>query len=215
MTLTPNDLISVQQWRYASKKMDPLKKLTAEQWKALETSLHLTPSSYGLQPWMFIVVQDKALRDQLLPLTWNQKQVVDCSQYVIFCAKEKVDEAHITHFVEQSAKVNGVDASALENYRQMMIGDLVKGPRSQWISEWATRQCYIALGNLMTSAALIGVDTCPIEGFKSDKYDEVLELKKLGLKSVVCCAVGHRAADDKYAHSKKVRFDLNEVLQYR
>jgi nitroreductase len=97
----------------------------------------------------------------------------------------------------------------------MMVGDLVKGPRSAWIKEWTARQTYIALGNLLTSAALLDVDACPMEGIDSAKYDEILGLTAKGYETTNVCAFGYRAADDKYAGAKKVRFPSNELIEHR
>lgn len=202
-------------WRYAVKKFDNTKKINQDTWKILEESLVLTPSSYGVQPWKFIVVTSEDLRKTLTPFSWNQTQVADCSHYVIFCAIKKIDEAYVTKFIERTAQVRGQDVSTLEGYKKMMLGDFVTGARSKIATEWATRQCYIALGNFMTSAAILGVDTCPIEGFQPEKYDEAMKLNELGLTSVVCCAAGYRSHDDKYALAKKVRFETKDLVEYR
>ena len=96
----------------------------------------------------------------------------------------------------------------------MMLGDLVKGPRGKIAHEWATRQAYIALGNLMTCAAVLGVDACPMEGFVPAEYDRVLGLEQQRLRTVVCCALGYRAANDKYAGLPKVRFEIKDLVHY-
>ncbi|MDO9183592.1 MAG: NAD(P)H-dependent oxidoreductase [Bacteriovorax sp.] len=210
--LSPEKLIESLEWRYATKAFDPSKKIDKKTWKALEHALVLTPSSYGLQPWKFFVVENQEVKEKLKAVSWNQSQVTDCSHHVVFAIKEKLDEAHITHFIEQTAKVRDMDAAALEGYKKMMIGDLVTGPRSKVVSEWAARQTYIALGNFMTSAALVGVDTCPLEGIDPVKYDEILGLTGTGWKVVVACPAGYRSAEDKYAGSKKVRFDSSELI---
>lgn len=213
--LKTEKLIEALEWRYATKKFDATKKIDEKNWASLEKALILTPSSYGLQPWKFIIVQNQLIKDQLKAVSWNQTQVSDCSHHVVFVIKEKMDEAHITHFIEQTAKVRDMDASTMDGYKKMMIGDLVQGPRSKVISEWAARQAYIALGNFMTAAALVGVDTCPLEGIDPVKYDEILGLSDTGWKTVCACPAGFRAEDDKYASAKKVRFDASEVIVYR
>lgn len=213
--LNPQKMLDLLEWRYATKKFDPTKKINAETWSMLEKALVLTPSSYGLQPWKFIVVQDQALREQLKAASWNQTQVTDCSHHVVFVMKEKMDEEHITKFIEKTASVRGQDAVTLEGYKKMMIGDLVKGPRSERISEWAARQVYIALGNFMTTAAVLGVDTCPFEGIEPEKYDTLLGLSGTGWKTVCACPAGYRSAEDKYASAKKVRFDLKDLIIHK
>ncbi len=206
-------LIESLNWRYAVKKFDNQKLIPLATWKALEESLILTPSSYGLQPWKFLVITNKEIRQKLTPVSWNQKQVEDCSHLVVIAVKEKMDEAHVQGFVDQMAKVRGVESSTLEGYKKMMIGDVVNGPRGKVSFEWAARQAYIALGNFMTSCALLNVDTCPMEGIDPEKYDEILGLKGTGWKTVVACPAGYRAQDDKYADAKKVRFNNQTLIQ--
>ncbi len=208
-------LFSQLNWRYACKKFDTTKKIREADWNVLAESLRLAPSSYGLQPWKFIVVQNQELRKQLITHSWGQTPVTDCSHFVVFVTKEKMDEAHITKFIEQTAKVRGMDPAALEGYKNMMMGDLVKGPRSAIINFWAQRQAYIAMGYLMNTAALMEIDTLPMEGLNPDEYDKILGLVGSGWKTVAAVACGYRAADDKYQHAKKVRFDLKDVIEYK
>ena len=206
-------LIEALNWRYAVKKFDNTKKIDEKTWNALEDSLVLTPSSYGLQPWKFLVLTDKSVMQKLTPVSWGQKQVEDCSHLVVFAVKEKMDEAHVQKFIDQTAKVRGIDAASLDGYKKMMIGDVVNGPRGLVSFEWAARQAYIALGNFMTACATLGVDTCPMEGIDPSKYDEILGLKGTGWRTVVACPAGYRSEDDKYASAKKVRFDNKDVIK--
>lgn len=213
-TLSQEKLLEQLQWRYAVKKFDPARKISEKDWETLENSLILTPSSYGLQPWKFIVVQDPQVRKSLTPLSWNQTQVEDCSHFVVFASRKHLDIAYIDHFIAETARIRAVPKENLEGYKKMMAGDLLNGPRSKIIPEWATRQTYIALGNLMTCAALLGIDTCPMEGIDPARYDEVLKLKDSEYFTVVACAVGYRSKDDKYSLAKKIRFDKSRLLQY-
>jgi len=217
---TIQQLLNALNWRYATKMFDPTKKIPAEVWQALERALVLSPSSYGLQPYRFLVINDPAKRAALLPHSWGQKQVVEASHYVVFTARTKMTEADVDKLLKRTVEIRKLPAEALSNkgsqlaaYRDMMLGDLVKGPRSHVAHEWATRQAFIALGNLMTCAALLGVDACPMEGFVPSEYDRILGLKNSGYASVVCCALGYRAAGCKYASLPKVRFELQELVQ--
>jgi nitroreductase len=207
------DLLDALTWRYATKKFDPTKIIAAETWTALEDSLVLTPSSYGLQPWKFLVITSPEIKEQLKPLSWNQAQVTDCSHYVVFTIKKNLTAADVDRFVTRTAEVRHVAADSIAGYRNMMVSDVVQGARSFNVNEWATRQTYIALGNFMTSAALLGVDTCPMEGIEPVKYDKVLNLPDKGYATVVACAAGYRAEDDKYAALAKVRFAKSEVVE--
>jgi nitroreductase len=213
-TLSSEQLINALNWRYATKKFDATKKIDQKTWNALEDTLVLTPSSYGLQPWKFLVITDKSVMQKLTTLSWGQKQVEDCSHLVVISIKEKMDEEHVNHFLKETAQTRGIPAESLDGYKKMMIGDVVNGPRGKVSFEWAARQAYIALGNFMTSAALLGIDTCPMEGIDPIKYDDVLGLTNSGWRTVVACPAGFRSTDDKYSEAKKVRFSRAEIIQH-
>jgi len=208
-------LLQQLNWRYATKKFDATKKISAADWAVLEEALILTASSYGLQPWKFIIVTDPALKAKLRPASWNQSQVEDCSHLVVFAAKQDVTEADLDRFITRTAEVRGSSVESLAGYKGYMMGDLVKGARHAVIHEWAARQTYIAMGNLLTSAALLGIDACPFEGIEPAKYDEILGLKGTGYATVSACPVGYRAHDDKYASAPKVRFEAKDVIDHR
>jgi len=206
-------LLEQLKWRYAVKKFDSQKKISTTEWKTLEESLILTPSSYGLQPWKFIVVQDPQVRKQLTPHSWNQTQVEDCSHFVVLAARIELDDAYLNFFFDEMARIRGVAKETFAGYQKMIASDLKQGPRSKMIQEWATRQVYIALGNLMTCAAMLKIDTCPMEGIAPAKYDEILKLNHSPYRTAVACAVGYRSKEDKYAEAKKVRFDRDKLIQ--
>ena len=208
-------LLGQLDWRYATKKFDPAKPIAAADWAALEQALILTPTSYGLQPYKFLVLTDPALRAQLVPASWGQTQPVDCSHFVVFAARARNTEADVDRYMARMAEVRGTTAEALAGFKKVLMGDVVHGARGQVSLEWATRQAYIALGNFMTAAALLGVDTCPMEGFEPAKYDDILGLTAQGFHAVVACAAGHRAADDKYAGLPKVRFPADVMIDRR
>jgi len=206
-------LLEALKWRYATKRFDPAKKIPADVWSALEQALILTPTSYGLQPYRFIVMTDMEKRAELLAHSWNQHQVTDCSHYVVFTARTKMAEADVDHLIQRIVEVRKAPAESLAAYRGMMLGDVVHGSRGKIAHEWATRQAYIALGNLMTCAAVLGVDACPMEGLVPAEYDRVLGLAGSGYATVVACAVGYRSANDKYAAVPKVRFEAGELIR--
>ncbi len=210
--ISPSQLIDALQWRYATKVFDSNQIIPTDTWKVLEDSLVLTPSSFGLQPWKFLVIQDKALRESLVPHTWNQRQVVDASHLVVMAVKKELIEADIDALINRIIEVRGGTPEALVGYRNMMAGAMKGGFMT---TEWAKAQAYIALGQLMTSAALLGLDTCPMEGFVVDKYDEILGFKELGLTTAVLCPVGYRSSDDRYAVLPKVRYASETVIEHR
>lgn len=209
-TVTTEQLLKQLKWRYATKKFDPARKICAETWNALEEVLILTPSSYGAQPWKFIVVTDPAVKEKLLPHTYGQRQVVDCSHIVVFTIHRDFGGHHIDNYLKRIVEVRGGSHEALGGLRKMIMGQVVEGESPK--DEWAIRQVYIALGNFMTSAALLGIDTCPMEGFMPDKYDDILGLAAFDLSSVLVCCAGYRDPSDKYASLPKVRFHANDVI---
>ena len=212
-TISQQTVVEALNWRYATKAYDTAKKIPADVWKTLEQSLVLAPSSYGLQPYKFLVVNDPAKRAELRPHSWGQPQITDASHLVVFAARTTLTEQHVDEFIQRVSDVRGVPADALGGYRDMMVGDLVKGPRSAVVQHWAARQAYIALGELLTTAALLGVDATPIEGFNPAEYDKLLKLEGTGYSSVVVAALGYRSAEDKYASLPKVRFSTGQLVE--
>ena len=209
--LTPAQLLASLEWRYATKAFDT-RKLPDATWAALEESLRLAPSSYGLQPWKFIVVNDPALRAKLRPVSWNQSQVTDASHLVVFARRTEVTEADVNEFFNQMVSERAADATKLEPYRQMMLGGVVNGKDAAGQKEWAARQLYIALGQLMGAAAAMAIDTCALEGIDPAAYTEILGLQGTGYEVVVACAVGYRSGADKYAQLKKIRYPKARVI---
>ncbi len=209
-------ILQALQWRYATKAFDPSRSIPSETWDALEASLVLTPSSFGLQPWKFIVVTDPDLKARLLPHCWNQRQVVDCSHLVVFCAKQDMDAAYIDQYIAHTASLRGTTPDALQGFRDLMAGCLLNvGSLATDLPEWATRQAYIALGQFMLAAALLNVDACPMEGFLPDPLNQELGLLNSGFRAVVLCPVGFRSPDDAYALAPKVRWPSSHVVEYR
>ena len=206
-------LLQALQWRYATKAFDPTRKIPSATWTTLQEALVLSASSYGLQPYRFIDVSDPETRAELLPHSWNQRQVVDASHFVVFASRTALTETEIDRFLDRIVEVRGGNREALEGYRQMMVGSLLGEDSKARIPQWTARQAYIALGNLLTSAALLGVDACPMEGFVSAEFDKILNLSVQGYTAVVSCALGYRSAEDKYASAPKVRPQISELIQ--
>ena len=211
---TPEQILEQLNWRYATKKFDPTKKIPDSVWKTLEQSLVLSPSSFGLQPWKFFVVRSAEIRDRLVEHSWGQKQVVEASHLVVLAIKKDTNEADVDRFVARMSEVRQVPLDNLQGYGNTVKGFLENPPYPLNVNEWAARQTYIALGFYMTCAAMLGIDTCPMEGFIPAKYDEVLGLDKQGYSAVVVCPAGYRADDDKYATMPKVRYGNEDVLNY-
>jgi nitroreductase len=213
-TIPSETLLGALNWRYATKKFDPAKKIPAATWSTLESALVLAPSSYGLQPWKFIVADDPALRVKLGAAAYGQTQPVDASHYVVFALKKNLSAADVDHFVERIVAVRGGNKEALKGYRDVMAGSLDRARGAGYLDSWMAHQSYIALGQFMAAAALLGVDTCPMEGLDPAKYDEILGLTAQGYTTLCACAAGYRSADDKYASAPKVRFPAEDVISH-
>jgi len=208
-TITREQLSRQLHWRYATNQFDPQRKISPEDWAALEESLVLTPSSFGLQPWKFVVVNTPALREKLVAASYRQRQVADASHLVVFAIKKNFSEADVAAYIKSISDVRGIPVAG---YHDVMVGSLFKTRDAAARAAWAGHQIYIALGNFLTSAAMLGVDACPMEGIQPAKYDDILGLDALGLSSVVVATAGYRAATDKYAALKKVRFAKADVI---
>lgn len=213
-TVSSEQLLEALNWRYATKKFNPTAKIPAEVWQTLESALVLSPSSFGLQPWKFIVVTNPLTKAGLVAHSWGQSQPADCSHLVVFAVKTGLNEAHVDRFLDRQVEVRGGSVEALGGYRNLMLNSLQRSAEAGHLDTWQTHQIYIALGQFMTSAALLGIDTCPMEGIVPAEYDQALDLLGSGYRTVVACAAGYRADDDKYASQKKVRFPASEVVKH-
>ncbi|VTT98229.1 nitroreductase : Nitroreductase OS=Oscillatoriales cyanobacterium JSC-12 GN=OsccyDRAFT_0530 PE=4 SV=1: Nitroreductase [Gemmataceae bacterium] len=209
---SPDAVLEQLRWRYATKKFDPARKIAPDLWAKLEQAAVLAPSSYGLQPWRFVVVTDPAVRQRLHPVSWNQPQVVDASHLVVFAAKNPPAAADVDRHIARVAEVRGLPPAGLDPYKQMILGSLSRMTPAD-AHAWAARQCYIALGVFLSACAMAGVDACPMEGFQPARYDEVLGLAARGYGSVVIAAAGYRHPDDPAAALVKARFAPDEVIE--
>ncbi len=211
--VSPDAVITQLKWRYATKKFDPSKKIAPDLWSKLEQAAVLAPSSYGLQPWKFVVVTDPEVRKKLHPVSYNQPQILDASHLVVFAAKNPPTPADVERHVARTAEVRGVPPTALDGFKQMMLGSLSRMTEKD-AHAWAARQCYIALGFFLAACALAGVDACPMEGFQAEQYDEILGLKTKGVSAVVIATAGYRSEADPAAKFAKSRFDVDDVVEH-
>ncbi|MEO1593567.1 MAG: NAD(P)H-dependent oxidoreductase [Cyanobacteria bacterium J06632_22] len=212
--LSPQALLDRLQWRYATKKFDPSKKISPEDWQVLEQSLVLSPSSFGLQPWKFFVVRNPELREQLKAHAWGQSQVTDASHLVVIANRSDVTDEDVDRYVKRMAEVQGTSVEDLQGYANVVKGFLKAPPFPLDPNKWAGKQAYIAMAFLLYTAAILGIDACPMEGFIPAKFDEVLGLAAQGYNSVAFCTLGYRASDDKSAARPKVRYETAEVVSY-
>lgn len=205
------DLLDALNWRYAVRRFAQTR-IDEEELQELLIATRMSASSYGLQPYRLIVVESGEMRRNLLPHSMGQVKVVECSHLIVFAAQVDVGEQTVDRYIERFAEVRGVPLDKLQRMSANIKAALANKTRQQKL-EWAHRQAFIALGNLLTSAAILGIDTCPMEGFEPEGYDRVLGLAERGLTTSVICAVGQRHAEDDSAHLKKVRFEHREWVE--
>ena len=212
-SLNVSQLVDSYTWRYAVKRFDSSKLIDAETWAAIEASLVLTPSSFGLQPWKFFVISSPEYKAKLPAISWNQSQPSDCSHMVVLAARNAVDEAYVDAFLATTAARRNVPVESLAGYRKVVLGFLQATTGRHFA--WSSNQAYIALGQLLASAAMLGVDACPMEGIVAAEYDKLLGLDGSDYTTVVGCALGFRHPDDHYAALPKVRFDASDIISHR
>ncbi|MFW5753791.1 MAG: NAD(P)H-dependent oxidoreductase [Marinilabiliaceae bacterium] len=202
------------QWRYATKSFDKTRKPGPEQLNRLLQAADLAPSSYGLQPFSLILVEDEKMKEKLSPAAYHQPQVTEAPYLFVFAAKTDLSEKDVDEFVERIVKTWGVERPEIADYENAMKGSVNKRtPESRF--NWAARQAYISLGFLLSAAAIEGLDACPMEGFSNEQFDKILGLKEKGLSSLAMMALGYRSPDDEFQHYKKVRKSLDEfVIRY-
>lgn len=205
------NFIEALKWRYATKKFDKSKKVSSSDLNELLESARLAPSSFGLQPWKMVVVTNEDLRKKLSEKAWGQPQVTEASHLIVVCARTDLDEHYVDKFIEKNSEVRGTSVKDLEGFKEMLNG-FVAGLDQKAKVDWSKRQSYIALGMLLSAAALKRIDACPMEGFSPEGFDEVLNLKKENLTSVAICAIGYRSPEDPTINQKKVRWDLKDLI---
>ncbi|CAN5117673.1 NAD(P)H-dependent oxidoreductase [soil metagenome] len=198
-------------WRYAINKFDIEKKLSEEQLVSLLDAMILTPSSFGLQPWKFIVVTNPEIRTRLQEAGYSQPKISEASHLIVIAVEKHIDDALVEKYMQSISEIRNVPRENLNGYADMIKGTIVSKQTDAARVEWATKQAYIALGVLVTAGAVEGIDVAPMEGFDPQKFDEILGLDKLNLESKVIAAVGFRAPDDPVSQMKKVRYSKEEV----
>lgn len=198
-------------WRYASKKFDPTKKLTEAQLTALLEAANLAPTSLGLQPFKIVSISNDAVKQKLLPFTFNQTQIVDASHVLVFANLKQVKEADIDALMQRSVRARGGDLADREGYKKMALG-YSSQLSDEEVNTWTAKQAYIALGTLMTVAAELKIDACPMEGFQPIEYDRALGLTETSYTSAVVLPVGFRSEEDVLQDLPKVRKTLAELV---
>ncbi|WP_299888351.1 nitroreductase family protein [uncultured Lacinutrix sp.] len=205
------NVIEALQWRYATKQFDSEKLISEEKLNILLKTFNLTATSYGLQPIKLLVLKDKKLQKKLVKHSMDQEQVAQASHVLVFCIETIIDKAYIESYFQRIKNIRDTPDSILEPFKNFLIEDF-KNKSQADIALWATKQAYLAMGNLLTVCALEHIDACPMEGFSPEDYDAVLNLKEKNLSAVLVMPIGYRSDNDMFAGFKKVRKDLSDSV---
>ena len=206
-----SNFIQDANWRYATKKFDSTKKVSAEDLTTLKEAIRLSSSSYGLQPYKVLIIENPELRAQLQPVSWGQTQIVDASHLIVFANVTNIGETEIDAYFKNLTETRNIPMEALQGYADFMkskITSLSEEARNIWTS----KQTYLALGNLLNAAAELKIDVTPMEGFEPEQYNEILGLKKLGLNASLVAPIGYRHEEDATQHYVKVRKSNEELF---
>lgn len=205
------DTIKKLKWRYATKHFDSSKKLSEEKLNILKEAFNLTATSYGLQPLKMVVISNQEIKNQLMPITYNQPQVRDASHVLILCIEEEIDANFIIDHFKRVEDIRNTSRDILDRFEKNLLNTFSEKEKTE-IREWMINQLYLTLGALLTVCAVEKIDSCPMEGFEAEKYDELLGLKQMGLRSVIVLPVGYRDESDFFLSLRKVRRGVDELI---
>ncbi|RVT76735.1 NAD(P)H-dependent oxidoreductase [Flavobacterium sufflavum] len=203
--------IEHQNWRYATKKFDATKKISNEDLNTLKEAIRLSSSSYGLQPYKVIIVENPELRAKIQPAAWGQSQIVEASHLIIFANETQLDEQHIDDYIANISETRNIPVDSLAGYSDFMKSKILTLPEDTK-NIWTAKQTYLALGNLLNAAAELKIDVTPMEGFVPEQVNEILGLEKLGLNTSLIATLGYRHEEDATQHYKKVRKSQDELF---
>ena len=205
------NIIDSLKWRYAVKKFDTNKDLSEIQIETLKEAFNLTATSYGLQPLKLVIIKNKKIQEKLVPFSWNQQQILQASHLLVICVKDNYTTKEVENYFNLVQKIRNTPDEVINPFKKFLTAEIAKKTQEElYVSN--KNQAYIALGNLLTVCALQEIDSCPMEGFTPDKYDEILDLTKDNLKSVLVLPVGFRASDDYMKDLTKVRRNISDSI---
>lgn len=205
-------LLDSLKWRYATKKFDNTKKISPENLAKIKEAIQLSASSYGLQLYKAIFITDQATKEKLVAASWGQQQVADASEVIVLANYTSVKPEYIDSFVDRMAEVRGLTKESLAGFGNFVKGKMTETPADVQ-QAWTNKQTYIALANVLAICGELKIDSCPMEGFESEKYNEILGLEKQGLNASLVIPVGYRSSDDASSLAKKVRRTAAELFE--
>lgn len=203
--------IENQNWRYATKKFDANRIISDAELELLQEAIQLSTSSYGLQLFKVFIIKNPAIRAELQPASWGQQQIVDASHLIVFANYTKYSEDDINEYIRLVTETRSLQADSLVAYSDFMKGTL-HGLSETDFQTWTAKQTYLALGNLLNAAAELKIDVCPMEGFDSKQYNEILGLNALNLSASLVAPIGYRSVDDATQSQKKVRKSISDLF---
>lgn len=204
------ELLNDLNWRYAVNQFSN-KKIPSAQLKELLNATRLSASSYGLQPYKILIVESDAIRQQLIPFSYGQDKVAYSSHLIVFAVLNKINDDVVERYIDKCVQIAGKTHEELSRFSGHMKSALANKTNAQK-QEWAHQQAYIALGNFLTCAAVMKIDSCPMTGFDNQGLDNILGLSEYGLTSSIICPVGYRHKEDQQANSPKIRYDYDEII---
>jgi nitroreductase len=207
-----NTIIDDLNWRYATKKYDAEKKISTEDFETICESLRLVPSSYGLQPVKYIVINNKSMREKLLPLAYNQPQITDASHLIVICSYRNISPKMVGEYLSLMSETRNIPLEDLSKFGENMDASFAKLSTEE-LCEWTAKQGYISLGHIMHTCANLRIDATPMEGFNKTSFDEALNLASKNLQSVLLLAVGYRSSEDNLAGLVKVRKSTENLFE--
>lgn len=205
------NIIDSLKWRYAVKKFDTKKDLSEIQIETLKQAFNLTATSYGLQPLKLVIIKNKKIQEKLVPFSWNQQQILQASHLLVICIKDNYTTKEVENYFNLVQKIRNTPDEVINPFKKFLTAEIAKKTQEELYAS-NKNQAYIALGNLLTVCASQEIDSCPMEGFTPEKYDEILDLKKDNLKSVLVLPVGFRASDDYMKDLTKVRKNISDSI---
>ncbi|MCO4854834.1 MAG: NAD(P)H-dependent oxidoreductase [Flavobacteriaceae bacterium] len=206
-----NNILDALEWRYAVKKFDDKASLTEQQILEVKKVFNLSASSYGLQPYKMIVVQNPELKEKLVPASFGQQQISQSAAILVFAVRTDFGMDYIDQFFKDMSTKRQIPLENLEGYKNFMKGSFANKSEDE-ISSWATKQVYLTMGHMLASLAALQIDACPMEGLDPQAYDKILDLEAKQLKTIVAMPIGVRAPDDTSATALKVRKDLSDII---
>ena len=206
-----NNILDALEWRYAVKKFDDKASLTEQQILEVKKVFNLSASSYGLQPYKMIVVQNPELKEKLVPASFGQQQISQSAAILVFAVRTDFGMDYIDQFFKDMSTKRQIPLENLEGYKNFMKGSFANKSEDE-ISSWATKQVYLTMGHMLASLAALQIDACPMEGLDPQAYDKILDLDAKHLKTIIAMPIGVRAPDDTSATALKVRKDLSDII---